>query len=91
MFKKLITTAAITAAIASSAIALTGAANAAPMLDNGFSWKSDKPLQISDTILGAGEEFACWGCLSPDTGRPRNNFVRPHYNNGNFIDGYWRS
>ena len=72
--------------------ALTGTANAAPMLDSDFGLKSDKPLQISDTTLGAGEEFACYGCLSTETGRPRDNYVRPHFrSNGAFIQGYWRS
>ena len=36
-------------------------------------------------------EISCFGCLSPQSGRPRSNYVRPHINNGRVIGGYWRS
>ena len=36
-------------------------------------------------------KIACYGCLSRETGRPRTNYVRPHINNGRYVEGYWRS
>ena len=36
-------------------------------------------------------QMSCFGCMSPNTGRPRTNYVRPHYNNGRFVGGYFRS
>ena len=37
-------------------------------------------------------QFACYGCLSTETYRPRNEYVRPHVrSNGTYVDGYWRS
>ena len=48
----------------------------------------NKPIQAAEKSF----ELTCYGCISPNTGRSRNNFVRPHYrNNGTFVDGYWRS
>jgi hypothetical protein len=38
------------------------------------------------------DELACFGCISPSTGRPRTNFVRPHFrSNGTHVGGYYRS
>lgn len=37
-------------------------------------------------------QFACYGCISNETGRPRTNYVKPHYrSNGTYVSGYWRS
>ena len=37
-------------------------------------------------------EQACYGCISPSTGRPRTEYVQPHFrSNGTFVNGYWRS
>ena len=37
-------------------------------------------------------EMACYGCASSETGRPRTNYVKPHYrSNGTYVSGYWRS
>ncbi len=45
-------------------------------------------IDRSETTL---MQISCFGCISPETGRMRNNYVRPHYNNGRFVGGYWRS
>ncbi|MDC0378976.1 hypothetical protein OAM79_00615 [Litorivicinus sp.] len=37
-------------------------------------------------------EQACYGCISPSTGRPRTEYVQPHFrSNGTYVNGYWRS
>ncbi len=37
-------------------------------------------------------QIACYGCISNETGRPRTNYVKPHYrSNGTYVSGYWRS
>ena len=47
-----------------------------------------KPATQSEVTM----EQACYGCISPTTGRPRTNFVRPYIrSNGTFVNGYWRS
>tara|TARA_Y100001934_G_scaffold232329_1_gene281054 strand:+ start:64 stop:321 length:258 start_codon:yes stop_codon:yes gene_type:complete len=47
-----------------------------------------KPATQSEVTM----EQACFGCISPSTGRPRMNFVSPHFrSNGTFVNGYWRS
>jgi hypothetical protein len=33
----------------------------------------------------------CYGCTSSVTGLPRTEYVRPHYNSGNYVSGYYRS
>jgi hypothetical protein len=34
----------------------------------------------------------CYGCISGSTGRPRTNYVQPHFrSNGAYVQGYWRS
>jgi hypothetical protein len=33
----------------------------------------------------------CYGCISDITGLPRTEYVRPHYNSGRYVDGYFRS
>ena len=36
-------------------------------------------------------ELSCLGCISPRSGMPRTNYVRPHFNSGRLVGGYWRS
>ena len=54
------------------------------------------PSEFKDNMLIKLPEFpelqmSCFGCISPNTGRPRTNYVRPHFNNGRFVGGYYRS
>jgi hypothetical protein len=47
-----------------------------------------KPATHSEVTM----EQACYGCISPTTGRSRTNYVRPHIrSNGTSVNGYWRS
>jgi hypothetical protein len=42
--------------------------------------------------VAAMDELACYGCVSPSTGRVRDGYVSPHiHSNGSYINGYWRS
>ena len=53
---------------------------------------NDPDVLVHNPIPQEVEEMACYGCISPRTGRPRTNYVRPHYRgNGTYVRGYWRS
>jgi hypothetical protein len=74
--------------IATVATALSAHAGTIQVIDPGF--ETQKLIYMPDQ--GQNFELACYGCASSTTGRPRTNFVRPHYrSNGTFVDGYYRS
>ena len=86
MFKK-----AIITALAASAFvtAVASTASASPM-GPAFEYEQNKELTNNPVIIN--DELACFGCISPSTGRFRHGFVRPHFrSNGSFVNGYWRS
>ena len=54
--------------------------------------ESNPNVLVNKPTVKAMVELACYGCISPSTGRIRNNYVRPHFrSNGAFVNGYWRS
>jgi hypothetical protein len=54
--------------------------------------ESNPNVLVNKPIVKAMVELACYGCISPSTGRIRDNYVRPHFrSNGAFVNGYWRS
>jgi hypothetical protein len=77
--------------IIAAAIALmsaTTAVSASPF----SSYASNPNVLVNKPVVKAMDELACFGCISPSTGRPRTNFVRPHFrSNGSFVGGYYRS
>ena len=81
-------------------LVLTTSANAKSNdIMEGFYETSNSPLVFSPLVttiennqLDHGYTLACYGCLSESTGRPRTEYVRPHYrSNGTYVDGYYRS
>ena len=85
---KNIVIATITAAILGTSTA--SAALFQPHMTDGQLLLINKP--IMETSIQGGEEISCYGCISPRTGRPRTNYVRPHYrSNGTHVQGYYRS
>ena len=60
---------------------------------------SNSPLVFSPLAISVKNNqheidytLACFGCNSEITGRPRTEYVRPHYrSNGTWVDGYYRS
>jgi hypothetical protein len=53
---------------------------------------TNNDVLINKPIVAQADELACFGCISPSTGRFRDGFVRPHFrSNGSFVNGYWRS
>ena len=73
-------------------ISATSAASASPLAPVGHSFiEPDVLINMPNTIAN-GDEMACWGCISNETGRIRNNYVTPHFrSDGSFVNGYWRS
>ena len=76
---------------------------AATLVSLNFTQVEAKPfgiLEIQKSGAGQGQidrsempllEISCFGCISPRSGMPRTNYVRPHINNGRMVGGYWRS
>jgi hypothetical protein len=86
MFKK-----TIIAGLAATAIlaAVASSASATPMGPT-FDVEQENVLTNNPTVTN--DELACYGCISPSTGRVRDNYVRPHVrSNGTSVNGYWRS
>ena len=86
MFKK-----TIIAGLAATAIltAIASSASASPMGQH-FEFEQENVLTNNPTVTN--DELACYGCISPSTGRVRDSYVRPHFrSNGSFVNGYWRS
>jgi hypothetical protein len=76
----------IAAAIA--LISATTVVSASPFSLNG----TNPEVLINKPIVKVMDELACYGCISPNTGRVRDGYVRPHTrSNGSFVNGYWRS
>ena len=85
---KNIVIATITAAILGTSTA--SAALFQPYMTDGQLLLINKP--IMETSIQGGEEISCYGCISPRTGRFRNEYVRPHFrSNGTYVNGYFRS
>ena len=52
----------------------------------------DPKILVNQPLPENLELQACFGCISPSTGRFRDGYVRPHFrSNGSFVNGYWRS
>jgi len=74
-----------------AAIALVSAATSVSANPTIFI-ESDPNIFVNNPVIEGLEEMACFGCISPETGRPRTNYVRPHVRrNGTPVPGYWRS
>ena len=85
--KSMIITAAFTIAAA-----MTASVSAAPVLDTDFTPNKEILIYMPDETPAGIKELACYGCLSTETGRPRTNYVQPHFRgNGTYVQGYWRS
>ena len=81
----------ITSAIALS-IASFGIQAAIYDHTSGLSGPEIQVNQITPALDLFKFEQACYGCISPSTGRPRTEYVQPHFrSNGTFVNGYWRS
>ena len=53
---------------------------------------SDPNVLVNKPIVAVMDELACYGCISPSTGRIRDGYVTPHFrSNGSFVGGYYRS
>ena len=73
-------------------ISATSAASASPLAPVGHSFIEPDVLINMPNTIASGDEMACWGCFSTNTGRIRSNYVRPHVrSNGSFVNGYWKS
>ena len=71
---------------------LASSAIASPFNSYGEGLNKDFLIYKPATQSEATMEQVCFGCISPSTGRPRTNFVSPHFrSNGTFVNGYWRS
>ena len=80
----------LSAILGVTVLASSAMANPFNTADDGFS----KEVLIYNPNQGVdvGFDNICQGCISPRTGRPRNNYVRPHdRGNGTRVEGYWRS
>jgi hypothetical protein len=67
-------------------------ATTAVSADPFFSPLTDPNVLVNRPIVEAVDELACFGCISPSTGRIRDGYVTPHFrSNGSFVNGYWRS
>ena len=54
--------------------------------------ENDPNILINNLVIEDADEFACYGCISPKTGRIRDGYVRPHVrSNGRYVSGYYRS
>jgi hypothetical protein len=85
MFKK-----SIIAGLAVTAIFTAMASSANAAMDPYFEVEQENVL-INNPNTGSYQS-ACWGCISPSTGRFRDGYVTPHFrSNGSFVSGYWRS
>ena len=48
--------------------------------------------QKNNEQLNKKYSLACYGCISESTGRPRLEYVQPHFrSNGTYVNGYYRS
>jgi hypothetical protein len=75
----------ITAAFA--LMSATSAVSASP-----WSTQNDPNVLVNIPTVEAIIEQICMGCISPSTGRPSTNYVRPHIrSNGAYVGGYYRS
>ena len=54
-----------------------------------YGMSNDVLINRPDTANGF--TTICYGCTSNITGLPRTEYVRPHYNSGRYVDGYFRS
>ena len=77
----------------SAAVALITATSAYSVSASPFTGiQNDPDVLVNKPVVQQTDEIACYGCISPSTGRIRNNYVSPHYrSNGTFVNGYWRS
>ena len=77
----------------SAAVALITATTAYSVSASPFTGiENDPNVLVNKPVVQQTDEVACYGCISPNTGRIRNNYVSPHYrSNGTFVNGYWRS
>ena len=49
-------------------------------------------ILLNMSAVKAYDQTVCYSCISPNTGRPRTNYVRPYTRrNGTYVNGYWRS
>ena len=69
-------------------IAATSSVSANPFMPI----ENDPNVFVNNPVIEHLDEVACYGCISPDTGRIRNNYVSPHFrSNGTYVAPYWRS
>ena len=53
---------------------------------------TDPNVLVNKPIVAVMDELACYGCISPSTGRIRDGYVTPHFrSNGSFVGGYYRT
>ena len=82
----------IIAAAFTIAAAMTANVSAAPVLGTSFTPHKEILIYMPDETPVGVKELACYGCRSPETGRPRTNYVQPHFRgNGAYVQPYWRS
>ena len=75
-------------AVAIALISATTAVSASPF----SSPYTDPNVLVNKPIVAVMDELACYGCISPSTGRIRDGYVTPHFrSNGSFVGGYYRS
>lgn len=68
--------------------AATSSASATPFTP----LENNPDVLVNQPVPPQLDHLVCFGCVSPSTGMPRTNYVRPHYrSNGSFVNGYWRS
>ena len=86
------------AAVSGIVIASLSSANASANEEQSASrFKAlDLDVLIENPVFDANDshefKLSCYGCLSTETYRPRNEYVRPHFRgNGTYVNGYWRS
>ena len=54
--------------------------------------ENDPNVLVNNPTIKVLDEMACFGCISPNTGRIRDGYVRPYTKrNGTSVRGYWRS
>ena len=76
--------------IITAAFVLMSAANAVSA--SPLSIPNDPNVLVNMPTVETTVIQACYGCISPNTGRPRTNYVRPHFrSNGTYVGGYYRS
>ena len=82
----------IIAAAFTIAAAMTANVSAAPVPDSGLMPNKEILIHMPDETPAGIKELACYGCISPETGRARTNYVQPLVrSNGTYVQGFWRS